>query len=66
VVIAAVDGRDFEYDRVSYDHRPIVFQGEETFVSGGWSLSNAGSWLACGITAKPRRAVPTSGRWVAV
>jgi hypothetical protein len=33
--IAAMDGRRFEYHRVGYDHRPMVFRGDGTFAAGG-------------------------------
>jgi len=33
--IAAMDGRRFEYHRVGYDHRPMVFHGDGTFAAGG-------------------------------
>ncbi len=33
--IAALDGRRFEYHRVGYDHRPMVFRGDGTFSLGG-------------------------------
>jgi hypothetical protein len=44
VVIAAMDGRRFEYHRVGYDHRPMAFRGAGTFAAGGagceryWSI----------------------------
>ena len=30
-----MDGRQFEYHRVGYDHRPMVFRGDGTFALGG-------------------------------
>ena len=33
--IAAMDGRRFEYHRVGYDHRPMVFRVDGTFAAGG-------------------------------
>jgi hypothetical protein len=33
--VAAMDGRAFEYHRVGYDHRPMVFRGDGTFATGG-------------------------------
>ena len=30
-----MDGRRFEYHRVGYDHRPLVFRGDGTFAAGG-------------------------------
>ena len=35
VAIAAMEGRRFEYHRVGYDHRPILFRGDGTFALGG-------------------------------
>ena len=35
VAIAAMDSRRFEYHRVGYDHRPMVFRGDGTFAAGG-------------------------------
>jgi hypothetical protein len=32
--VAAMDGRRFEYHRVGYDHRPLVFRGDGTFAAG--------------------------------
>jgi hypothetical protein len=34
-----MNGRRFEYHRVGYDHRPMVFRGDGTFASGGLSTS---------------------------
>jgi hypothetical protein len=33
--IVAMDGRRFEYHRVGYDRRPLVFRGDGTFAAGG-------------------------------
>ena len=32
--ITATDGRQFEFHRVGYDHRPMVFRGDGTFAAG--------------------------------
>jgi hypothetical protein len=73
--IAAMDGRAFEYHRVGYDHRPMVFRGDGTFASGGagceryWTIRD-GRLLIAGddgrVTMELARTADggLQGRWV--
>ncbi len=73
--IAAMDGRRFEYHRVGYDHRPMVFRGDGTFAAGGagceryWTIRD-GRLVICGDDGRlTMDLMPTAdggweGRWL--
>ena len=73
--IAEMDGRRFEYHRVGYDHRPMVFRGDGTFALGGagceryWTIRDGRLLIAGDDGRLTMELTPTAdggweGRWL--